>query len=90
MTKRINLKFKKKKAKSIRKKDEENILSRDIDIEIEMKDIEKINETKTIDYREIRMNTSRNQLKNLKFLPTKYKGNFLPYHLRWVMSNTSV
>ena len=64
------------------KKDEENILSKDI-------------EDDNIRYM---MDTKKNikprddlkssfTLKNLRFKPQKYKGSFLPYHLRWIFNN---
>jgi hypothetical protein len=83
-----NSKIKKKKTKAARKKDEENILSKDIDVEEEMKEIERMNENRGMKPRDIsNINYSKNYLKNLKFRPQKYKGNYLPYHLRWVFNN---
>jgi hypothetical protein len=82
-------KVKKKKSKTTKKKDEENILSKDIDVEQEMRDIERISESRGMKQRDIsNVNYSKNYIKNLKFRPMKYKGNYLPYHLRWIFSNT--
>ncbi len=84
-----NPKVKKKKAKVTRKKDEENILSKDIDVEEEMKELECMNENRGMKPRDIsNINYSKNYLKNLKFRPQKYKGNHLPYHLRWIFNNS--
>lgn len=77
---------KRKKPKSLHKKDEENILSKDIDVEEEMKVLERMGERKIIKPRE-ELAQSSFTLKNLKFRPQKYKGNYLPYHLRWIFSN---
>lgn len=82
---------KKKKNKSNRKKDEENILSKDIDVEEEMKELERMTENKGFKPRDLtNVNISKNYIKNIKFKPMKYKGNFLPYHLRWIFHNTVV
>lgn len=82
---------KKKKTKSNRKKDEENILSKDIDVEEEMKELERMTENKGFKPRDLtNVNISKNFIKNIKFKPMKYKGNFLPYHLRWIFHNTVV
>lgn len=82
---------KKKKNKNAKKKDEENILSKDIDVEEEMKELEKMNENKGVKIRDItNQNCTKNYIKNLKFKPQKYKGNYLPYHLRWIFNNTFV
>ena len=77
---------KKKKPKNIHKKDDENILSKDIDVEEDMKVLERMNERKILKPREELAHSSFT-LKNLKFRPQKYKGNYLPYHLRWIFSN---
>ena len=92
--KRISLKVhdkkKKKKVKTTRRKDEENILSKDIDIEEEMKDIEtKMDDKPSSKTSNLRFQ-SQNFIRNLKFKPQKYKGNFLPYHLRWILNNPIV
>lgn len=82
-------KIKRKKTKAARKKDEENILSKDIDVEEEMKELERMNESRGLKPRDIsNINYSKNYLKNLKFRPQKYKGNYLPYHLRWIFNNS--
>ena len=82
---------KKKKTKSNRRRDEENILSKDIDVEEEMKELEKMTENKGVKPRDLsNVNISKNFVKNIKFKPMKYKGNFLPYHLRWIFHNTVV
>jgi hypothetical protein len=82
---------KKKKNKFNKKKDEENILSKDIDVEEEMKELEKMNESRGVKLRDTsNINFSKNYIKNLKFRPNKYKGNYLPYHLRWVSNNSVV
>lgn len=79
----------KKKPKSSRRKDEENILSKDIDVEEEMKELERMNENRGMKPRDLtNLNYSKNYIKNLKFRPFKYKGNYLPYHLRWIFNNT--
>lgn len=81
--------MKKKKTKAGKKKDEENILSKDIDVEEEMKELERMNEYRGVKQRDIsNLNYSKSYIKNLKFKPQKYKGNYLPYHLRWVFNNT--
>lgn len=83
--------IKKKKKAKYSKKDEENILSKDIDLEEEMKDIEKITENKGVKTREINtINMASSYIKNLKFRPIKYKGNVLPYHLRWIFNSSIV
>jgi hypothetical protein len=78
---------KKKKYKSTRKKDEENILSKDIDVEEEMKELERINERGLKTRDQTNLNITKNIVKNLKFKPYKYKGTYLPYHLRWIFNN---
>ena len=81
--------IKKKKNKNARKKDEENILSKDINVEEEMKELERMNETRGMKQRDISsLNYSKSYIKNLKFKPQKYKGNYLPYHLRWIFNNS--
>jgi hypothetical protein len=81
----------KKKKKTNRKKDEENILSKDIDVEDEMKELELLTVNKGVKPRDLtNVNISKNFVKNIKFKPMKYKGNFLPYHLRWIFQNTVV
>jgi hypothetical protein len=83
--------YKKRKNKINKKKDEENILSKDIDVEEEMKELERMNENKGVKLRDSsNINFSKNYIKNLKFRPHKYKGNYLPYHLRWISNNTVV
>lgn len=77
---------KRKKPKNLHKKDDENILSKDIDVEEEMKVLERMGERKIMKPRE-ELAQSTFTLKNLKFRPQKYKGNYLPYHLRWIFSN---
>ena len=77
---------KRKKPKGLHKKDDENILSKDIDVEEEMKVLERMGERKIMKPRE-ELAQSTFTLKNLKFRPQKYKGNYLPYHLRWIFSN---
>ena len=76
---------KRKKPKNFHKskKDEENILSKDIDVEEEMKYI--LDARKILKPREDLKSSFT--LKNLKFRPQKYKGNHLPYHLRWILNN---
>jgi hypothetical protein len=82
---------KKKKNKFSKKKDEENILSKDIDVEAEMKELERMNENRGVKLRDTsNINFSKSYIKNLKFRPNKYKGNYLPYHLRWVSNNSVV
>jgi hypothetical protein len=92
--KRISLKGhdkkKKKKQKTTRRKDEENILSKDIDLEEEMKDIEtRVDDKPASKTLSLKMQ-SHNFIRNLKFKPQKYKGNFLPYHMRWILNNPIV
>jgi hypothetical protein len=80
---------KKKKIKSTRRKDEENILSKDIDMEEEIRELDRMNENRGMKTRDItNLTYSKNYIKNLKFKPHKYKGSYLPYHLRWVFNNT--
>ena len=56
-----------------------------------MKELEKMNENKGVKIRDItNINSTINYIKNLKFRPQKYKGNYLPYHLRWIFNNTFV
>ncbi len=82
-------KLKKKKPKTSRRKDEENIFSKDIDVEEEMKELERMNENRGMKPRDLtNINYSKSYMKNLKFRPFKYKGNYLPYHLRWIFNNT--
>ena len=75
---------KRKRPKNMHKskKDEENILSKDIeddnirymmDAKKNLKPREDLKSTFT--------------LKTLRFKPQKYKGSFLPYHLRWIFNN---
>ncbi len=77
-----------KKKKKIRK-DQENVLSKDIDVEEEMKFLEKMNEKSGIQREMSNINYSKSFIKNLKFKPQKYKGTLLPYHLRWIFSNSN-
>ena len=79
------LQKKRKKPKNFhkQKKDEENILSKDIDIEEEMKYF--LDKKNILKPREDLK--SHFTIKNLKFRPQKYKGNYLPYHLRWIFNN---
>ena len=64
------------------KKDEENILSKDLDDD----NIRYMMDTKkNIKPREDLKSSFT--LKNLRFKPQKYKGSFLPYHLRWIFNN---
>ena len=79
------LQKKRKKPKNVhkQKKDEENILSKDIDIEEEMKYF--LDRKNILKPREDLK--SHFTIKNLKFRPQKYKGNYLPYHLRWIFNN---
>ena len=64
------------------KKDEENILSKDIDDD----NIRYMMDTrKNLKPREDLKSSFT--LKNLRFKPQKYKGSFLPYHLRWIFNN---
>jgi hypothetical protein len=83
-------KKKKKKNKTVRKKDEENILSKDIDVDQEMRELERINENRLKNKENPNLNYSKNYAKNIRFKPQKYKGNYLPYHLRWIFNNTVV
>jgi len=79
----------KKKIKTTRKKDEENILSKDIDMEEEIKEIDRMNENRGFKTRDIsNLTYAKSYLKNLKFKPQKYKGSYLPYHLRWIFNNS--
>ena len=87
---KINDKKKKKKQKGTRRKDEENILSKDIDIEEEMKDIENHIDDKPSSKTSNLKFQGQNFIRNLKFKPQKYKGNHLPYHLRWILNNPVV
>jgi hypothetical protein len=80
--------LKKRKAKAARKKDEENILSKDIDVEEEMKELERLGERKNVKTRDAYMDYTKSSIKNLKFKPQKYKGSFLPYHQRWIFNNS--
>ena len=75
---------KRKRPKNIHKakKDEENILSKDIDDD----NIRYMMDTKkNLKPREDLKSSFT--LKNLRFKPQKYKGSFLPYHLRWIFNN---
>ena len=75
---------KRKRPKNMHKskKDEENILSKDIEDD----NIRYMMDTKkNIKPREDLKTTFT--LKNLRFKPQKYKGSFLPYHLRWIFNN---
>jgi len=75
---------KRKRPKNIHKskKDEENILSKDIEDD----NIRYMMDTKkNIKPREDLKSSFT--LKNLRFKPQKYKGSFLPYHLRWIFNN---
>ena len=64
------------------KKDEENILSKDLDDD----NIRYMMDTKkNLKPREDLKSSFT--LKNLRFKPQKYKGSFLPYHLRWIFNN---
>ena len=75
---------KRKRPKGIHKskKDEENILSKDIEDD----NIRYMMDTKkNLKPREDLKSTFT--LKNLRFKPQKYKGSFLPYHLRWIFNN---
>ena len=82
-------KNKKKKIKTSRKKDEENILSKDIDMEEEIKQLDRMNENRGFKTRDIsNLTYAKSYMKNLKFKPHKYKGSFLPYHLRWIFNNS--
>lgn len=76
-----------KKKKKLRK-DEENILSKDIDMDEEMKELEKMADRNGIQREMSNINYSRSFIKNLKFRPLKYKGTYLPYHLRWIFGNS--
>jgi len=54
-----------------------------------MKELERMNDNRGGKPRDIsNLNYSKNNIKNLKFRPQKYKGNYLPYHLRWIFSNS--
>ena len=64
------------------KKDEENILSKDVDDE----NIRYMMDTKK-NMKPREDLKSSFTLKNLRFKPQKYKGSFLPYHLRWIFNN---
>lgn len=77
---------KRKKPKGSHKKDAENILSKDIDVEEEMKAFERMGEKKIVKPRE-ELAQPTFTVKNLQFKPQKYKGNYLPYHLRWIFNN---
>ena len=75
---------KRKRPKNMHKgkKDEENILSKDIDDD----NIRYMMDTKkNLKPREDLKSSFT--LKNLRFKPQKYKGSFLPYHLRWIFNN---
>lgn len=85
---RISFANKDGKKKKKTKRDEENILSKDIDVEEEMKFLEKMNEKSGIQREMSNINYSKSFIKNLKFKPQKYKGTYLPYHLRWIFGNS--
>ena len=75
---------KRKRPKNMHKskKDDENILSKDIEDD----SIRYMMDTKkNLKPREDLKSTFT--LKNLRFKPQKYKGSFLPYHLRWIFNN---
>ena len=75
---------KRKRPKKIHKskKDEENILAKDIEDD----NIRYMMDTKkNLKPREDLKSSFT--LKNLRFKPQKYKGSFLPYHLRWIFNN---
>ena len=75
---------KRKRPKNIHKskKDDENILSKDIEDD----NIRYMMDTKkNLKPREDLKSTFT--LKTLRFKPQKYKGSFLPYHLRWIFNN---
>ena len=75
---------KRKRPKNMHKskKDEENILSKDIEDD----NIRYMMDTKkNLKPREDLKSTFT--LKTLRFKPQKYKGSFLPYHLRWIFNN---
>lgn len=84
---RIGFTKESKKKKKYRR-DEENILSKDIDVEEEMKFLEKMTEKSGVQREMSNVNYSKSFVKNLKFKPHKYKGNYLPYHLRWIFGNS--
>lgn len=85
----VSVRSKKKPKKVVKRKDEENILSKDINIDDDMKDFERINENRQVKQRDLtNLKVTQNYVKNLKFKPMKYKGNYLPYHLRWILSNS--
>ena len=64
------------------KKDDENILSKDLEDD----NIRYMMDTKkNVKPREDLKSSFT--LKNLRFKPQKYKGSFLPYHLRWIFNN---
>ena len=75
---------KRKRPKNMHKgkKDEENILSKDIDDD----NIRYMMDTKK-NLKPREDIKSSFTLKNLRFKPQKYKGSFLPYHLRWIFNN---
>ena len=75
---------KRKRPKYIHKnkKDEENILSKDIEDD----NIRYMMDTKK-NLKPREELKSSFTLKNLRFKPQKYKGSFLPYHLRWIFNN---
>jgi hypothetical protein len=87
MGKRLGLTKEICKKKKGRKKDEENILSKDIDVEDDLKNFEKI--TDRVEREMSNVNFSKSFIKSLKFKPQKYKGNYLPYHLRWIFGNST-
>lgn len=87
MGKRLGLTKEISRKKKGRKKDEENILSKDIDIEDDLKNFEKI--TDRVEREMSNVNFSKSFIKSLKFKPQKYKGNYLPYHLRWIFGNST-
>ena len=77
-----------KKKKIFKKKDEENILSKDIDMEEDIKFLDRITERSGVEREMSNINYSKSFIKNLKFKPFKYKGAYLPYHLRWIFGNS--
>jgi hypothetical protein len=87
MGKRLGLTKEVSRKKKGRKKDEENILSKDIDMEDDLKNFEKI--TDRVEREMSNINFSKSFIKSLKFKPQKYKGNYLPYHLRWIFGNST-
>lgn len=85
MGKNNRISFHKKK---IKKRDDENILSRDIDIEADITTLERLNDKSGVHREMSNINYSKSFVKSLKFKPQKYKGIYLSYHLRWIFSNS--